>query len=256
MVLIKNYFHDINETNLHVYFERANLRLQCTTTGTAVLIFHSFIKKVSNIEQCCLEVSISSMLICLTLFQLCFCIKSHQTIGITCLHMAGWANEDLVQLRDCIMVGYRILHPAKELSEHSGRYFKLWHSIARLERFILRKLRYNLQFAQPHKYLLNYLMNLSNWLERRVIDEQIVKMRISAVKILQDCYLKPELFDDNSSPTISIAAIYLALKICGISIPYADNDDPVPWWKVYRPSLTLERLIVLCNDILEIYQDE
>ncbi|KRY55744.1 Cyclin-related protein FAM58A [Trichinella britovi] len=211
----------------------ANLRLQCTTTGTAVLIFHSFIKKVSNIEQCCLE-----------------------TIGITCLHMAGWANEDLVQLRDCIMIGYRILHPAKELSERSGRYFKLWHSIARLERFILRKLRYNLQFAQPHKYLLNYLMNLSNWLERRVIDEQIVKMRISAVKILQDCYLKPELFDDNSSPTISIAAIYLALKICGICIPYADNDDPVPWWKVYRPSLTLERLIALCNDILEIYQDE
>ncbi|KRZ39818.1 Cyclin-related protein FAM58A, partial [Trichinella pseudospiralis] len=211
----------------------ANLRLQCTTTGTAVLIFHSFVKKVSNVEHCCLE-----------------------TIGITCLHIASWANEDLVQLKDCIMIGYRMLHPAKELSERSGRYCKLWHSVARLERFILRKLRYNLQFPQPHKYLLNYLMNLSNWLERRVIDEQIVKMRITAVKILQDCYLKPQLFDDNSSPTISIAAIYLALKICGICIPYADNDAPVPWWKAYRPSLTLERLIVLCNDILDIYQDE
>lgn len=137
-------------------------------------------------------------------------------------------EEETIKLRDIINVCYRDLHPDLEPLEISEKYWSLRNSIVQTELFISRVLSFEFDFEHPHKFLLQYLDSLCQWIPLNIKSPN--PLIETSWHMLKDL-LHSDIFLRYRPQDIAISIIYLVTTCYGIQIPY-NNLAKTPWWKV------------------------
>ena len=201
------------------------LELADTTHSTACVLYHRF-------------------------FQLC----NHKaydlyTIAATAIYLATKVEEQHVRLRDIVNVCHRTKHPDKPYLELDSEFWKLRDTIASAELLMMRVLQFQVTYIHPHKYMLHYLMSLSQMFGKRKWSRTSVCD--VAWSILRDSYLSSSCL--NFIPQIhAIAIIDLALKACKMKIPFSDSCD-ISWWKSLYDECSSNDIIQVQLTITEMY---
>jgi hypothetical protein len=128
--------------------------------------------------------------------------------------LAGKVTNDAnISLRDVINISHRVLRPSVPPLEISELTYDIREGLSRLELFVLRELRFRLEFEHPHQELIQQLATLRDW---RPNDFQEKQLDTLAATILQDIYVCPNIIVDHSAKTIAmvvISAAFAAAKI-------------------------------------------
>lgn len=129
---------------------------------------------------------------------------------------------------------------------------ELWDlkdTISNCELHLLRVLNFHVTCNHPHKYLLHYLMSLSQLFNERDWDRHSVPQ--TAWGLLKDSY-HGTVSLDYEPQVVAISCIYLSLLVCKTKVPLNETSD-TKWWKVFRNDLKMNEINDVINDIVDIY---
>jgi cyclin L len=164
------------------------------------------------------------------------------TVAMGSILLASKIEEKLKYLRDIIFVFHHIYQRRKGLKlkplELGGvRYTEWKNELITMERYLLKELGFSFYniLDHPHKYILYYVKLLDGTSELSQI----------AWNYLNDS-LRLDLSLRYPAEDIACAAIYMAARKCGFSLP----DNP-PWWSLMVDDKN--RLLLICDRILELY---
>nr|CAB3244500.1 cyclin-related protein FAM58A-like [Phallusia mammillata] len=201
------------------------LRLSDTTLASACVLYHRFFKHCSTTEY------------------------DTYTVASTAIYLATKIEEEHMRLRDVVNVCHRTKHPQSKHLEFNAEFWDLRDTIAACELLMLRVLKFDVTYIHPHKYMLHYLMSLSNLFHRRVWETNPISD--VAWAILKDSYLANSCLD--FCPQVhAIAAIDLAIQSCKVEVPLSNKAETV-WWKALYNNCTKETLAHVKNEIVEVY---
>merc|ERR1712024_375655 len=105
---------------------------------------------------------------------------------MTSLYLAAKIEEDYKKIRDVINVCYSTLHKDKPPLDIGETYWALRDSITQCELLIMRILKFQVSFKHPHKYMLNYIKSLRDWIPES--SRRGVPLWSTAWSMLQDSY--------------------------------------------------------------------
>jgi len=171
-------------------------------------------------------------------------------IAATCLYLAGKVEDDHLKLRDVINVVHSTLHRNLEPLALGDQYWNTRDAIVHAELLILRMVKFQVKFSHPHKYLLQYLKSLRDWMSTEVWAKYPIARTSWAM--LQDLYHDQRVLDTDP-PIIALATIQLALETYGIQVPFVGDKN---WFKVFHESVTKDKLWEVMAWILEVYAKE
>ena len=208
------------------------------------------------INKCCRKLELSDVTLASA------CVLYHQffthcstkdydayTIATTAIYLATKVEEEHIRLRDIVNVCHRTRHPEKPYLELDSEFWKLRDTIAYCELLIMRVLQFQVTYVHPHKYLLHYLLSLSQIFSKRVWSRSYVSD--VAWSVLKDSYLDASCL--NYLPQVhAIAAIDLALQSCKMEVPF-ESCSEVPWWKVLYQNCSYSDIVCVQSKIISTY---
>ncbi|KAM8793684.1 cyclin-Q [Eudromia elegans] len=169
-------------------------------------------------------------------------------VGAAALLVAAKAAGRPLRARDVLNVALRCLQPGHPPAGLDGPFWALRCSLVHLvqcELLLLRVLRFRVGGAQPHRYLLHYLVALGRWGRRggggRVGGAAWALLRDGAAGGLGLRHPPQHL---------AAAALHLALALCARPPP---PGAPPRWWQVLSPSLGPEQLERIVRELLDVY---
>jgi hypothetical protein len=164
------------------------LEVPQTTTATGIFYFHKFCAAFQKYDK--------------------------QLVAVACMFLACKVDENVRRLRDVINVMYRIQSPEKEpLSLLDKEYLRMKDIISDHEQIILRALMFNVRVRLPYKYLVNYVACLQG-------SEGLLQLSYA---IVNDSF-RTTLCLRHKPNDIAAAAIYLASRMCGITLPFSEDE--------------------------------
>jgi cyclin L len=164
------------------------------------------------------------------------------TVAMGSVLLASKIEEKLKYLRDIIFVFHHIYQRRKGLKlkplELGGVRYTEWKGeLITMERYLLKELGFSFYniLDHPHKYILYYVKMLDGTSELSQL----------AWNYLNDS-LRLDLSLRYPAEEIACAAIYMAARKCGFSLP----DNP-PWWRLMMSDKN--KLLLICDRVLELY---
>ncbi|XP_039251973.1 cyclin-Q-like [Styela clava] len=206
----------------------AKLKLNSVTLASACVLYHRFY------QECEIE------------------DYDPYTIAATAIFLATKIEEQHTRLRDVVNVCHRTLFPSKPLLEIGRELYDLKDTIANCELLILRVLEFKVTCDHPHKYILHYLMSLSQFFNRREWERHTVAQ--TAWAILQDCY-HGTICLSHRPQLVAISCIYLALLTCKVEVPLK-HSCKTPWWKVFHSTVSKHEISTVMDEIVDLYNLE
>lgn len=171
------------------------------------------------------------------------------TIAATAIYLATKVEEQHIRLRDVVNVCHRTQHPDKPYLELDNEFWKLRDTVASAELLMMRVLQFQVTVVHPHKYMLHYLISLSQmfgkkkWNRTPVCDV--------AWSMLRDSFLNS--FCLHLLPQVhAIAIIDLALKSCKLKVPFTESSD-LSWWKSLYSDCSSEDILKVQLSLIEMY---
>jgi len=202
------------------------LCLHDATTASACVLYHRFF------QQCSLQEYDS------------------YTVAATALYLATKVEEQHTRLRDIVNVCHHTRHPDLKHLELNRHFWDLRDTIASCELLMLRVLQFDVTYIHPHKYMLHYLMSLSQLFSRRVWETHPVAD--VAWAILKDSYLSSNCLDP-SPQVYALAVIDLALQCCRLEVPMSRKAENA-WWKALYDQCTHNDLVEVQNNLVAVYK--
>ena len=221
----------MSESRLHVsvvvFMSKCcqKLELNDTTLATACVLYHKFFQSC-NVEEYDLY-----------------------TVAATAIYLATKVEEQHTRLRDIVNVCHRTRHPDKAHLELDSVFWKLRDTISSCELLMMRMLQFQVTYVHPHKYMLHYLMSISQLFRKKEWTRSSVGD--AAWCILKDSYLDSTCL--KFPPQVhAIAAIDLALQCCNVEIPLESNSD-ISWWKVLYSDCSYDDILNAQTSIVNNY---
>ncbi|XP_076813574.1 cyclin-Q-like [Clavelina lepadiformis] len=172
------------------------------------------------------------------------------TIAATAIYLATKVEEQHTRLRDIVNVCHRTKYPSRPLLELNLEFWNLRDTIAACELFMMRVLKFEVTYVHPHKYLLHYLMSLSNLFRKR--DWRHYPISDTAWSILRDSFLSSSCLE-HAPQLHAIAAIDLALQCCKVEVPLSKHAK-FPWWKALYDACSYKDIVKVQVDMVDVYE--
>lgn len=209
------------------------LHAESLTTATACCLFHKFFSS-ANIQE-----------------------YDPYLIAGTCIYLAGKVEDNHLKLRDVINVVHATLRRTLDPLSLDNEYWNIRDAIVQTELFVLRMVGFQVRFSHPHKYLLQYLISIRDWMSPS--DWSRYPMAQTAWKLLQDLYHDPHVLNVEASIT-ALAIIQLVMEVYGIQLPLMAGMDSttnrIPWFKMLNKKATKERLWEVMTRAIEVFNKE
>jgi len=211
-----------------IYEAGSRLDVKSVPVATAALIYHKF-------------------------FRSCH-VKDYEpyTIATACLYLGCKVEESHRRLRDIINVCHRVLHPNEEPLDIGSTYWLLRDTITQCELFIIRVMNFHLSFVHPHKYLLQYLKSLHDWLDPRLVAR--VPISGTAWAMLRDCYFGDICLKYKAEYT-AVAILYFSLQCHGVEVPFT-HQAKYQWWQVLSENITINIIRDIISELMDLYDFE
>ena len=171
-------------------------------------------------------------------------------LAATALFLAAKVREDRVQLRDVINVFYSTLNPGSEPLDRGSVFSSLCQSVVDQEQLLARALSFRLTRDPAHRYLLQYLQSLTDWLAVSRVEK--VTFARTSWALVNDFYRNAKCLD-HSAAQIAVSVISLSLKIHDLTVP-CDEEAVLTWHEALLDDLSKEKMSEIESDLVSTYK--
>lgn len=234
-----NYRTAPNKTFVHARFllECGNkLNAKVMTVATALSTFHKFCRAAStNITE-----------------------YDPYLMGSACLYLAGKIEDnDHLRLRDIINVVWTTLHPEQEPLPLDSEYYNMRDAIVQAELHILRMIGFQPRHKHPHRYLLQYLKTLRDWMPETTWEK--FPLAKTSWSVLQDAYHDQNVVLDSDPSELSLACIQLALQSFGLQVPLTNEGSTrqgESWMRILNSECSKDKIWDVMTRLMDLYNHD
>jgi len=172
-------------------------------------------------------------------------------VSASCLFIAGKVMEQNdLRLRDLVNVFYALVNPDKKDDplDNGVLFWSLKDAISSMELVILRVLRFQTVIDLPHRYLVQFVKVLAEYIDcpydKKLQFNGVCAALLSDYFTSNDCLKHLE-----DPPTISIAVMQIGLQVCGLSGLLTSTR----WEEAMKQNVNHDNLKTIRQDVVDIY---
>lgn len=173
-------------------------------------------------------------------------------VAATCIYLAGKVEEDHIRLRDIINV-FTTLTPGNEPLESNEAYWALRDSIVQCELLLLRVLKFHVNNDHPHRYLLDYLKSLTDWMQASS-QEELVSLARTCWSLLTDFYTNKKCIVYKPQE-VAMSVLQLAFKLHELDTAYSLETIAGWFQELCDDDIPTERSNEIKKDLMLTYKN-
>lgn len=168
----------------------------------------------------------------------------HYSVAATALFLATKVEENCRKMKELVVACCRVAQkqPNLVVDEQNKEYWKWRDTILHNEDLLLEALCFDLQLEQPYRILFDLLQYYG------IQDNKV--LRNTSWAFLNDSHITTMCLM-HSPRMIAGAALYVGLRLAGVSLP--DDDHGRPWWE--HLDLDILEMQNACNLMFDMYQN-